>query len=113
MGASAGDYRLVTARLPCQVEVDAVNVRPGVWFPDLLVSLPDLARSLAPSMDLQQVCQVLTGLSIDLYSPNTGQGKVLEKHGKSKEMEPVPLVLVRDVVRHVWRPSWRLAWGRG
>ena len=98
---SGGDYKLVTARLPGQMELEAVNIRPGVTSPDLMVCLQDLARALSPSMEMQQVYTVLIALGVCLYTPNIGQTKVLETHGKCQDIKPPPTVLVRDLLKHI------------
>ena len=44
---------------------------------------------------------LLARLGVTLYSPNAGQARVLEREGKDRELYPVPLVLVSDVVNHL------------
>jgi len=97
-GGPGGDYRLLRAILPNNLELEAINVRPGVWT-DLVVTLPDLVKGLVPGLGLHQTGQMLTGQGIILYRANSGQAAVLAKQGKEAELSPVPLVLARDLVK--------------
>ena len=99
--SSTGDYKLIRTILPDKTtQLDAVNVRPGMWT-DLVVTLPDLMRALTPAVGLRQTRLLLGGLRVILYRPNSGQTAVLEKHGKNKELNPVPVVQMKDVVQHM------------
>ena len=92
-------YQLHKARLdekffPC------INVRP-FEFHDLMMSLPDFVNYFFPGVVIEQANEVLETLKVVLYKGNIGHQDVLRAAGKCKEFDPVPLVLVTDIVTYL------------
>ena len=93
-------YKLQEARIDQKI-VPCINVRPYV-FHDLMMSLPDFVKHFFPDLPLEKIGEMLREiLKVVLYIGNTGHQEVLRTEGKCGVYDPVPLVLVKDVLTHM------------
>merc|ERR1712062_221140 len=81
-------YKLQKALIDQKI-VPCINVRPYV-FNDLMMTLPDI-------------------LKVVLYKGNSGHQEVLRGEGKCQRFDPVPLVLVKDIMNYMPQMKYMFA----
>jgi len=93
-------YKLQKALIDQKI-VPCINVRPFV-FHDLMMSLPDFVKHFFPDLPLEKSREMLQEiLKVVLYKGNTGHQEVLRTEGKCGVYDPVPLVLVKDIMTYM------------
>jgi len=93
-------YKLQKALIDQKI-VPCINVRPYV-FHDLMMSLPDFVKHFFPDLPLEKSREMLQEiLKVVLYKGNTGHQEVLRTEGKCGVYDPVPLVLVKDIMTYM------------
>merc|ERR1719295_1439365 len=93
-------YKLQKALIDQKI-VPCINVRPYV-FHDLMMSLPDFVKHFFPDLPLEKSREMLQEiLKVVLYKGNTGHQEVLRTEGKCQLYDPVPLVLVKDIMTYM------------
>merc|ERR1719191_1757511 len=93
-------YKLQKALIDQKI-VPCINVRPYV-FHDLMMSLPDFVKHFFPDLPLEKSREMLQDiLKVVLYKGNTGHQEVLRTEGKCQLFDPVPLVLVKDIMTYM------------
>lgn len=93
-------YKLQKALIDQKI-VPCINVRPYV-FHDLMMSLPDFVKHFFPDLPLEKSREMLQEiLKVVLYKGNTGHQDVLRQEGKCGVYDPVPLVLVKDIMTYM------------
>merc|ERR1719192_1061924 len=93
-------YKLQKALIDQKI-VPCINVRPYV-FHDLMMSLPDFVKHFFPELPLEKSREMLQEiLKVVLYKGNTGHQEVLRTEGKCGVYDPVPLVLVKDIMTYM------------
>jgi len=93
-------YKLQKALIDQKI-VPCINVRPYV-FHDLMMSLPDFVKHFFPDLPLEKSREMLQEiLKVVLYKGNTGHQEVLGTEGKCGVYDPVPLVLVKDIMTYM------------
>jgi len=93
-------YKLQKALIDQKI-VPCINVRPYV-FHDLMMSLPDFVKHFFPDLPLEKSREMLQEiLKVVLYKGNTGHQEVLRSEGKCGVYDPVPLVLVKDIMTYM------------
>ena len=82
-------------------QVPCINVRPYV-FHDLMMTLPDFVRHFYPELSIEKARHMLQDiLKVVLYKGNTGHQEILRGEGKCNQFDPVPLVLVKDIMNYM------------
>ena len=94
-------YKIQKAMIAGKI-VPCVNVRPFIFY-DLMMSLPDLLKNYFPNISIERVKEVMDTLNIVLYRGNTGHQDLLRTQGMCHQFDPVPLVLVKDIL--TYRPQ--------
>jgi len=93
-------YKLQKALIDQKI-VPCINVRPYV-FHDLMMTLPDFVKHFFPDLPLEKSREMLQDiLKVVLYKGNTGHQEVLRTEGKCQLFDPVPLVLVKDIMTYM------------
>merc|ERR1712088_1273762 len=93
-------YKLQKALIDNKI-VPCINVRPFV-FHDLMMTLPDFVKHFFPDLPLEKAREMLQEiLKVVLYKGNTGHQDVLRAEGKCGVYDPVPLVLVKDIMTYM------------
>merc|ERR1712001_30701 len=93
-------YKLQKALIDQKI-VPCINVRPYV-FHDLMMTLPDFVKHFFPDLPLEKSREMLQEiLKVVLYKGNTGHQEVLRTEGKCGVYDPVPLVLVKDIMTYM------------
>eukprot|EP00092_Neocalanus_flemingeri_P026789 GFUD01029042.1.p1 GENE.GFUD01029042.1~~GFUD01029042.1.p1 ORF type:complete len:578 (-),score=192.20 GFUD01029042.1:193-1926(-) len=93
-------YKLQKALIDQKI-VPCINVRPYV-FHDLMMSLPDFVKHFFPDLPLEKSREMLQEiLKVVLYKGNTGHQEILRQEGKCQLYDPVPLVLVKDIMTYM------------
>jgi len=93
-------YKLQKALIDQKI-VPCINVRPYV-FHDLMMSLPDFVKHFFPDLPLEKSREMLQEiLKVVLYKGNSGHQEVLRTEGKCGVYDPVPLVLVKDIMTYM------------
>merc|ERR1719479_306395 len=93
-------YKLQKALIDQKI-VPCINVRPYV-FHDLMMTLPDFVRHFYPELSIEKARHMLQDiLKVVLYKGNTGHQEVLRAEGKCGVYDPVPLVLVKDIMTYM------------
>merc|ERR550534_1337599 len=93
-------YKLQKALIDQKI-VPCINVRPYV-FHDLMMTLPDFVKNFFPDLPLEKARDMLQEiLKVVLYKGNTGHQEVLRTEGKCGVYDPVPLVLVKDIMTYM------------
>merc|ERR1719195_1831222 len=93
-------YKLQKALIDQKI-VPCINVRPYV-FHDLMMTLPDFVKHFFPDLPLEKSREMLQEiLKVVLYKGNTGHQEVLRAEGKCQLYDPVPLVLVKDIMTYM------------
>jgi len=93
-------YKLQKALIDQKI-VPCINVRPFV-FHDLMMTLPDFVQYFFPDLPLDKSREMLQEiLKVVLYKGNTGHQVVLKQEGKCNLYDPVPLVLVKDIMTYM------------
>merc|ERR1712018_1060882 len=93
-------YKLQKALIDNKI-VPCINVRPFV-FHDLMMTLPDFVKHFFPDLPLEKSREMLQEiLKVVLYKGNTGHQEVLRTEGKCGVYDPVPLVLVKDIMTYM------------
>jgi len=93
-------YKLQKALIDQKI-VPCINVRPYV-FHDLMMSLPDFVKHFFSDLPLENCRKMLQEiLKVVLYKGNTGHQEVLRAEGKCGVYDPVPLVLVKDIMTYM------------
>merc|ERR1712113_511654 len=93
-------YKLQKALVDQKI-VPCINVRPYV-FHDLMMTLPDFVKHFYPDLTLEKARQMLQDiLKVVLYKGNRGHQEVLRAEGKCGVYDPVPLVLVKDIMTYM------------
>jgi len=93
-------YKLQKALIDQKI-VPCINVRPYV-FHDLMMTLPDFVKHFFPDLPLEKSREMLQEiLKVVLYKGNTGHQEVLRAEGKCGVYDPVPLVLVKDIMTYM------------
>ena len=83
------------------LQVPCINVRPYV-FHDLMMTLPDFVRHFYPELSIEKARHMLQDiLKVVLYKGNTGHQEILRGEGKCNQFDPVPLVLVKDIMNYM------------
>merc|ERR1712156_46182 len=93
-------YKLQKALIDQKI-VPCINVRPYV-FHDLMMTLPDFVRHFYPELSIEKARQMLQDiLKVVLYKGNSGHQEILRGEGKCNQFDPVPLVLVKDIMNYM------------
>merc|ERR1712050_45229 len=93
-------YKLQKALIDQKI-VPCINVRPYV-FHDLMMSLPDFVKHFFPDLPLEKSREMLQEiLKVVLYKGNSGHQEILRQEGKCQLYDPVPLVLVKDIMTYM------------
>jgi len=98
--SSQPPYKLQKALIDQKI-VPCINVRPFV-FHDLMMTLPDFVKNFFPDLPLEKARDMLQDiLKVVLYKGNTGHQEILRQEGKCQLYDPVPLVLVKDIMTYM------------
>merc|ERR1719191_182819 len=93
-------YKLQKALIDQKI-VPCINVRPYV-FHDLMMTLPDFVKHFYPDLTIEKARQMLQDiLKVVLYKGNSGHQEILRAEGKCTQYDPVPLVLVKDIMNYM------------
>lgn len=93
-------YKLQKALIDQKI-VPCINVRPYV-FHDLMMTLPDFVKHFYPELTIEKARQMLQDiLKVVLYKGNSGHQEILRSEGKCTKYDPVPLVLVKDIMNYM------------
>jgi len=93
-------YKLQKALIDQKI-VPCINVRPYV-FHDLMMTLPDFVKNFFPDLPLEKCRDMLQEiLKVVLYKGNSGHQEILRQEGKCQVYDPVPLVLVKDIMTYM------------
>lgn len=92
--SKATPYKLQKALIHEKI-VPCINVRPYLCN-DLMMTLPDFVKHF--DFPLDKAKEILEILKVVLYKGNKGHLQVLRSEGKCSVYDPVPLVLVKDVM---------------
>jgi len=93
-------YRLQKVLIDEKV-VLCINVRPNA-LNDFMMSLPDFVQNFFPDLPLEKSREMLQEiLKVVLYKGNSGHQEVLRTEGKCGVYDPVPLVLVKDIMTYM------------
>merc|ERR1711992_37341 len=93
-------YKLQKALIDQKI-VPCINVRPYV-FHDLMMTLPDFVKHFFPDLPLEKSREMLQEiLKVVLYKGNSGHQEILRTEGKCGVYDPVPLVLVKDIMTYM------------
>merc|ERR1719445_1988748 len=93
-------YKLQKALIDQKI-VPCINVRPYV-FHDLMMTLPDFVKHFFPDLPLEKSREMLQEiLKVVLYKGNSGHQEILRQEGKCQLYDPVPLVLVKDIMTYM------------
>jgi len=93
-------YKLQKALIDEKI-VPCINVRPYI-FNDLMMTLPDFVRHFYPELTIEKARQMLQDiLKVVLYKGNTGHQDILRSESKCTQYDPVPLVLVKDIMNYM------------
>merc|ERR1711962_1905272 len=93
-------YKLQKALIDQKI-VPCINVRPYV-FHDLMMTLPDFVKNFFPDLPLEKCRDMLQEiLKVVLYKGNSGPQEILRQGGKCQVYDPVPLVLVKDIMTYM------------
>merc|ERR1712080_605555 len=81
--------------------VPCINVRPYVYN-DHMMTLPDFVRYFSPNVEVEKCRHMLQDiLKIVLYKGNTDHQVLLQREQKCIEFDPVPMVLVIDIMNRM------------
>jgi len=101
-------YKLQKALIDQKI-VPCINVRPYV-FHDLMMTLPDFVKHFYPDLTLEKARQMLQDiLKVVLYKGNSGHQEILRAEGKCNKFDPVPLVLVKDIMNYMPQMKYMFA----
>merc|ERR1712223_544067 len=101
-------YKLQKALIDQKI-VPCINVRPYV-FHDLMMTLPDFVKHFYPDLTIEKARQMLQDiLKVVLYKGNSGHQEILRAEGKCTRFDPVPLVLVKDIMNYMPQMKYMLA----
>merc|ERR1719219_2769612 len=101
-------YKLQKALIDQKI-VPCINVRPYV-FHDLMMTLPDFVKHFYPDLTIEKARQMLQDiLKVVLYKGNSGHQEILRAEGKCTQYDPVPLVLVKDIMNYMPQMKYMLA----
>lgn len=93
-------YKLQKALIDQKI-VPCINVRPYV-FHDLMMTLPDFVKHFFPDLPLEKSREMLQEiLKVVLYKGNSGHQEILRTEEKCTLYDPVPLVLVKDIMTYM------------
>jgi len=93
-------YKLQKALIDQKI-VPCINVRPYV-FRDLMMTLPDFVTHFYPELSIEKARSMLQDtLKVVLYKGNSGHQEVLRNEKKCARYDPVPLVLVKDIMNYM------------
>jgi len=93
-------YKLQKALIDQKI-VPCINVRPFV-FRDLMMTLPDFVTHFYPELSIEKARNMLQDiLKVVLYKGNSGHQEVLRNEKKCNRYDPVPLVLVKDIMNYM------------
>merc|ERR1719309_1582650 len=78
--------------------VPCINIRPFLCN-DLMITLPDFLKHFFPDVTVDKCRETMQEiLKIVFYKGNKGHQEVLRGEGKCSMFDPVPLILVKDVM---------------
>merc|ERR1712051_401855 len=101
-------YKLQKALIDQKI-VPCINVRPYV-FHDLMMTLPDFVKHFYPDLTIEKARQMLQDiLKVVLYKGNSGHQEILRAEGKCNKFDPVPLVLVKDIMNYMPQMKYMFA----
>jgi len=101
-------YKLQKALIDQKI-VPCINVRPYV-FHDLMMTLPDFVKHFYPDLTIEKARQMLQDiLKVVLYKGNSGHQEILRSEGKCTRFDPVPLVLVKDIMNYMPQMKYMFA----
>merc|ERR1719367_1517904 len=101
-------YKLQKALIDQKI-VPCINVRPYV-FHDLMMTLPDFVKHFYPDLTVEKAREMLQEiLKVVLYKGNTGHQEILRAEGKCTKFDPVPLVLVKDIMNYMPQMKYMFA----
>lgn len=101
-------YKLQKALIDQKI-VPCINVRPYV-FHDLMMTLPDFVKHFYPDLTVEKARQMLQDiLKVVLYKGNSGHQEILRAEGKCTRFDPVPLVLVKDIMNYMPQMKYMFA----
>ena len=67
-----------------------------------MMTLPDFVRHFYPELSIEKARHMLQDiLKVVLYKGNTGHQEILRGEGKCNQFDPVPLVLVKDIMNYM------------
>merc|ERR1719195_361600 len=101
-------YKLQKALIDQKI-VPCINVRPYV-FHDLMMTLPDFVKHFYPDLTIEKAREMLQEiLKVVLYTGNSGHQEILRAEGKCTQYDPVPLVLVKDIMNYMPQMKYMFA----
>ncbi|XP_040580546.1 uncharacterized protein [Lepeophtheirus salmonis] len=106
--SSQPPYKLQRALIDQKI-VPCINVRPQI-YQDLMMTLPDFVRYFYPDLTIEEARYMLQNvLNVVLYKGNTGHQEILRNEGKCNLYDPVPLVLVKDIMNYMPQMKYMFA----
>jgi hypothetical protein len=83
--------------------VPCLNVRPTIYQDQLLITLPDFVENFHPDCQVLRAGELMQedSLKMILYKGNKGHQQVLQAEKKCSLFNPVPLILVKDIMNKV------------
>lgn len=100
-------YKLQKALIDQKI-VPCINVRPYV-FHDLMMTLPDFVKNFCHELSIERGRHMLQDiLKVILYKGNRGHQEILKSEGKCLQFDPVPLVLVKDIMNYMPQMKYML-----
>jgi len=82
--------------------VPCLNVRPTIYQDQLLITLPDFVENFYPDCQVRRAGELMQdSLKMILYKGNKGHHQVLQAENKCSLFNPVPLILVKDIMNKV------------
>jgi len=110
--SSQAPYKLQKALIDEKM-VTCINVRPYVLH-DPMMTLPDFIKNFCPDQSIERARYMLQDiLKITLYKGNRGHQEVLRAEGKCVQYDPVPLILVKDIISFMPQMKYMFAANMG
>lgn len=75
-----------------------------------MMTLPDFVKHFYPDLTIEKARQMLQDiLKVVLYKGNSGHQEILRAEGKCTRFDPVPLVLVKDIMNYMPQMKYMFA----
>ncbi|TRY67524.1 hypothetical protein TCAL_04360 [Tigriopus californicus] len=101
-------YKLQKALIDQKI-VPCINVRPYL-FRDLMMTLPDFVKCFCSDLSIEKARNMLQDiLKIVLYKGNRSHQEILQMENKCFQYDPVPLVLVKDILNYMPQIKYMLS----